>query len=198
MTVIARPAADRWGRGLLGAAIAIGTVAGGSACRQDGWDPDAQFAPSLRPVVGVRVDDGEVRLWLGRACEGVTGVRAVLETDGGADARFAATAPDPGVRLLRMRLTDDGRDVRTRSGLEVIEPLPADFEVGTADELVLSLAGATAWGTRTELRDVVEGSPKHDPDTYYFDQIGWLGPEQVADRDGEDFLTPCTPDPERS
>lgn len=157
----------------------------------DGWDPDAQFAPSLRPAVGVRLTDGQLDIWLGRPCPGVTRVSVAFDTDGERAATFEARAADPGVRLEHIHPTGHNR------GLHTTRRLPAGFDPAAADELRLTLGGVEAWGTTTDLDEVAAHSADNAADTYYFDQIGWLEPEQVAEQDGRSFLTPCTPDATR-
>lgn len=170
--------------------IPLGVSAAGCG-PDDGWDPDAQFAPSLRPASGVRVTDGALKIWLGRPCEGVTRVAVHFSADGDETARYEAETDPPGTTV---EFVDP--DGRTR-GLEVTERPPADFEWESADSLRLSISGPEAWGTRTDLAAVIAESDEHDEDTYYFDEIGWLDASAVAERDGKDFLTPCTPDPEK-
>lgn len=168
----------------------VGAVAllGLAACDSDGddWDPDAQFAPSLRPAIGVRAIDGELRLWTGTRCRRVT---RVAVTFGG--ATWEITSRRPGGAVLETFRLD-----RPPRGFRVTEPLPADFDWEHADRLGFTGDSADGvWGTTTDLDVVRDESADHPADSFYFDQVGWLDGAGVAEGNGEEFLTPCTPDP---
>jgi hypothetical protein len=177
----------------LAPALVLAAVAALAACdSDDGWDPDAPFAPSLRPVVGVRFTDDDLRIWTGTPCAGVT--RVAVRFDSGTDesTRWELTARRPGgVDLELLRL--DGPN----PGFRVTEALPTGFDWRQAEQVSFTADGPdVVWGTDTDLAVVRDGSSDHDEDTYYFDHIGWLDAAGVADGNGEDFITTCTPDPE--
>jgi hypothetical protein len=175
------------------AAVGVVGLLGFAACDTDGddWDPDAQFAPSLRPAIGARVTDGDLRLWTGTPCERVT--RVTLTFDAGTDESTTwvlTSRRARGVRLLGLSVEGPNR------GFRVAEPLPDGYAWSDADEVsFVADAEAEVWGTSTDLDVVRDESADHADDVYYFDQVGWLDDDGVAAGNGEDFLTPCTPDP---
>ncbi|UNX56592.1 hypothetical protein MF406_18270 (plasmid) [Georgenia sp. TF02-10] len=154
----------------------------------DGWDPDAQFAPSLRPAFGVRVTDGDLRFWTGSPCARVTRVALAFEPG---DAELVLTArSERGAAVEHLTLAGPPR------GLEVAEPLPEGFDWREATSVRLSVHGSpSGWGSSADLAEVVDGSADHPVDTFWFQDVGWLDPAEVAERDGETFLATCTPDP---
>jgi hypothetical protein len=79
----------------------------------------------------------------------------------------------------------------------VTKPLPPNFDWRAAEAVRISVdSGKTGgWGTTTQLAEVIKGSPEHPDDTYWFQGIGWLSPDEVAKQDGKTFLTTCTPSP---
>jgi hypothetical protein len=172
---------------------AVAVVLGLAACDTgDDWSPDAQFAPSLRPAIGVRVTDGDLRLWTGTPCRRVT--RAALTFDAGTDDSVTWVLTS---RRERGAVLDELDMDGPNRGFTVTGPLPDGYDWSDADQVSFSADAADeVWGTNTDLDVVREGSADHAADVYYFDQVGWLDPEGVEERNGEDFLTPCTPDPD--
>lgn len=159
----------------------------------DDWDPDAQFAPSLRPAFGARVTDGELMIWTGSPCVGVTRLALVFNLADADSAAETVMRSEQGVTVERLTLGE------VPAGLEVESALAPDFNWTSASTLTLVVSGPPAtWGGSTRLAEVQEGSATHDEDTYLFQDVGWLDPEQVAARDGKDFLATCTPDPQGS
>jgi hypothetical protein len=175
--------------GALGVVALLGPV----ACDTDGdeWDPDAQFAPSLRPAIGVRADDGDLLLWTGTPCRRVTRVALTFDLPGEDSARWELTSRRPGGAVLeRFRLD------RPPRGFRVSEQLPVGFDWEDADRVAFTGDGAGGvWGTNTDLDVIRAESADQADDDYWFDQVGWLDAEGVAEGNSEEFLTPCTPDP---
>jgi hypothetical protein len=58
--------------------------------------------------------------------------------------------------------------------------------------------GSGGWATSTDLAEVIKGSRQHPADTYWFQDVGWLNPADVAAKDGKTFLATCTPDPAKN
>ncbi|BBY26122.1 hypothetical protein [Mycolicibacterium sediminis] len=157
-----------------------------TSCGMFGPDPQAV---SLPLAFGARVTDGELRLWTGSPCHDVTRVTVRFTSD--AKLIFE---PAPGRRADVDYLTLDGPN----PGLRVEEALPDGFDWRTAEQVDLWIDGAAGEGSKRALvADIVAGSADHPEDTYWFQDVGWLGPDDVDELDGKTFLTPCTPDPAR-
>lgn len=175
-----------------GVLLALGLLAALGGCgTDDEWDPAAQFAPSLRPAFGARVAGGELAIWTGSPCVGVTRLALV----------FDLMEPNSAETVLRGAAgTTVERFVvgTTPAGMRVETPLPSGFDWSASKSLTLSVSGPPAsWGGPVDLDEVRDHSSEHDDQTYYFEQIGWLDPAQVAAADGTEFLATCTPDPGR-
>jgi hypothetical protein len=165
-------------------AVVISTLAV-SGCGFFGPDPEVA---SLPPVFGARVTDGQLRLWTGTPCNGVSQVvvgfspgstRLILEPPSGRPAAVEY-------------LTIDGDN----PGLHVTESLPDGFDWRATEDVLLTLGPAIGAGsTPTKIAEIVDGSAQHPDDTYYFQGFGWLGPSQVAEQNKKTLLTVCTPDP---
>lgn len=159
----------------------------------DDWNPDAQFAPSLRPVVGVRESAGDLLVWTGTPCTAVTRVTVTFDPGSDHAVTWELTARRPGgAEVDRLVLGARSQGFRTTGR----PPSDYDWHDATSMSLVVARDG-TSWGTTTDLGVVREESGDHPTDKYYFDHVGWLDRAAVHAGDGEDFLTPCTPDPAR-
>lgn len=163
-------------------------------CRSNNWEQTAPFAPSLRPAFGVRVTDGNLQFWLGTSCSAVTNVLFTFDPYKGDEARLEL-APAPGFAPDIDRLTLGG----PYRGLTVSTPLPAGFDWRSANEVMLGVhtLGEDGWGSTSQLSEVVKGSAEHTADFYWFQDVGWLNPAEVAAQNGKTFLTTCTPDPQK-
>lgn len=167
-------------------ALAVTVAFTASGCYFFGPDPEKV---SLPLAFGARVTDGELRLWTGAPCSAVTrvtvrfsaGAQLVLEPADGEPAEFD-------------HLELDG----PHPGWKIVEALPADFDWRAAEQVDLWIDGGDGEGSkRTLMTDIVDESDRHPADTFWFQDVGWLNPGQVADLDGKIFLTVCTPDPAR-
>ena len=143
---------------------------------------------SLPPVFGARVTDGQLRLWTGTPCEGLSEVSVTFSPGNG---RLILEPPAGRVADVEY-LTVDGAN----PGLNVTEALPAGFDWRTF-ETVLLIVDATegAGSTPTNIAEIIAGSDDHPDDTFYFQGIGWLNPAQVAEQNEKSLLTVCTADP---
>jgi hypothetical protein len=84
-------------------------------------------------------------------------------------------------------------------GLQVTQPLPPDFDWRSAESVRIAVVGAGekgGWGSTTQLAEVRDHSGEHPDDTYWFQSVGWLNPDEVAEKDGKTFLATCTDSPE--
>ena len=145
------PMADiaRWPRVACAALLVASATA---AC-----DTKAQFAPSLPPAAGFRVDDGVLKLWTGTPCRGVTGLRLIFDSGTEKSTEQVWSAPQPGVLVERMDLlsTAGGSSPDTAGPLQVQKPLPADYDWTKADSINFSVDGPKAFGARVDVDQVL-------------------------------------------
>ncbi len=150
--------------------------------------------PSLEPAFGARVLDGRLGIWTGSTCHDVTRLALTFDPNEDDRAELVMSAPnDIGVDVDYFTL---GRPV---PGLEVTEPLPGGFDWRSAGSVRISIRGngeSGGWGTTTQLAEVTKGSAHHPDDTYWFQGVGWLNPDEVAEQDGKTFLATCTDSPQ--
>lgn len=161
-------------------------------------DTQAQFAPSLTPAAGFRVDDGVLKLWTGTPCEGVTGLRLTFDSGTQESREQVWTAPRPGVPVERMDLLKTGRGSSpdTDGPLQVQTPLPADYDWTKAGSINFSVDGPKAHGARADVAQVLAESVQHPSGSYLFGRSGWMDAADVQRENRKSFLTVCTPDPE--
>jgi hypothetical protein len=173
------------------AALLVATVT--AAC-----DTKAQFAPSLPPAAGFRVDDGVLKLWTGTPCSGVTGLRLIFDSGTQKSTEQVWTAPQPGVLVERMDLlsTGGGPSPDTGGPLQVQKPLPADYDWTKASAINFSVDGPKAFGARVDVAQVLRESAQHPSGSYLFGQSGWMEASDVQRENKKSFLTVCTPDPQ--
>lgn len=162
--------------------------------KSDDFEPDAQFAPSLRPAFGARVDDGQLKIWTGSTCTGVTRLAILFDfpSKGNPQSELTSTSTSGA--------TVDRFTVGTApAGMKVKTPLPTGYDWQSAKTATLTLSGPPAtWGSNVQLAEVKNGSASHPQDTYYFQGVGWLDQTQVSQQDGKTFLATCTPDPAKT
>lgn len=163
-----------------------------AACRTDhGWDPSAPFAPSLRPAFGARVTDGQLRIWTGSPC---VGTRFALTFDPSREELVLTSSAEKGAQVEYLTLGGP-----YPPDLLISRPLPKGFDWRTQESMRISIYGGAhsygGWGSTTDLAEVIRGSARHPADTYWFQDVGWLNPAEVAAQDGKTFLATCTPDP---
>src|SRR3981189_1277693 len=106
----------------VGAMVATAAVVVLAACHGGGddWSPEEQFAPSLRPAFGARVTDGQLRIWTGSPCAGVTRLALTFDPD---EAELVLTAPHERPATVE-HLTLGG----PYPELTVADSLPAGFD----------------------------------------------------------------------
>lgn len=151
-------------------------------------------------MFGFRVTDGKLRIWTGAACEGTTYVLLNFGVPGSDEDALQLRTPtyegglNPGIEFEFLTLGGP------YTGFDVTNALPPGFDWRTAQHLSFDIHGPPfARGNATDFAPVVTEitghSGEHPKDTYFFPRLGWLGPAEVAARDGKDFMTTCTPDP---
>ncbi len=186
---------------LLSGLLSVGLLGGLSGCHRSsddasqggGWNPSAQFAPSLRPAFGARMTDGQLQIWTGSSCVGVTRLAITLDAGKANKAETVLTAGSGGATVERVTLGT------APQGLTVKDALPAGYDWSTASTAALSLYGpAATWGSSVDLAQVRSGSASHPANTYFFQGVGWLDAAQVAAQNGKTFLATCTLDPAKS
>lgn len=156
-----------------------------SGCQILGKNPQA---PSLPPVFGARITDGQLHFWTGTPCTQVSRV-AIAFSPGG--AQLVLKPPANEWAQLEF-LTLDGPN----PGLNVAQSLPGGFDWHTAKTVDLWMTAQEGAGsTPTNIADIIAGSPEHPDDTYYFQGFGWLNPAQISAMNRKQLLTICTPDP---
>jgi hypothetical protein len=180
----------RWPRAVCAVVLVVSAA---TAC-----DTEAQFAPSLPPAAGFRVDDGVLKLWTGTPCRGVTGLTLIFDSGTKRSAEQRWSAPRPGVSLERMDLlrTTQGSSPDGAEPLQVEKPLPADYDWTKADSIVFSVDGPKAYGARVDVDRVLSESAQHPSGSYLFGEVGWMDVSDVQRENRKSFLTVCTPDPE--
>ncbi len=148
--------------------------------------------PSLEPAFGARITDGDLQIWTGSPCHDVTELGLVFDPYGEDRAEWKLGATDPA-----------GADVEYFTfgdpvpGFTVSEDVPAGFDWRDVKDVRISVTGVSTggWGTTSQLADFVSESAEHPDDTYWFQSVGWLNPDEVAAQDGKTFLATCTPAP---
>jgi hypothetical protein len=167
-----------------GAALLL--LLGGTGCSIVGDDPEVA---SLPPVFGARVTDGRLQLSTGTPCPDAS--RVIVNFNPGSDRLILE--PEPGPSATVATLTIGG----PYPGLSPTEDLPAGFDWQRTQEVLLTVDSepAGAGSTPVRIADFADASVDHPPDSFYYPGVGWLGPEEVADRNGRSLLTVCTPDP---
>ena len=172
-------------------ALVLATVtlgAGITGCREDDAWPPERGAPSLRPAFGARVTDGQLLIWTGSRCDGVTKVNLEFTPS----LERLVLAPPPGQTATVEHLVVGGPS----PGLHATQALPVDFDWHGAESMRFWIIGHPGGpGSSADLAEVTNGSAEHDDDTYWFQDVGWLNPAQVAEKDGKTFLTTCAEEP---
>ncbi|WKG02293.1 hypothetical protein [Mycolicibacterium sp. HK-90] len=168
-----------------------------------GKSPFETTLPSAK--FGLRVNDGQLRLWTGSPCEGTTQVVLRLDTHGSGADEVRLNTPSymdedgltPGVEFEYFTLGGP------HPGFIVKESLRPGFDWREAEFLDLEIAGPPYARGIGALRfapiasEIIRNSVEHPEDTYYFHGLGWLNPDEVAAKDGKEFVALCTPDPGR-
>ncbi|MFI9503769.1 hypothetical protein [Nocardia sp. NPDC052566] len=179
-------------RRVIGAVLLLAAVTAGCETK-------AQFAPSLPPAAGFRVDDGILKLWTGTPCDGVTGLTLIFDSGTRESTEQRWTAPRPGVLVEHMDLLRTAKESAPDAGgpLQIQKPLPADYDWTTAGSLNFSVDGPKAYGARADVAQILRESAQHPSGSYLFGPRGWMDASDVRRENQKSFLTICTPDPQR-
>ncbi|OCB54810.1 hypothetical protein A5722_19175 [Mycobacterium vulneris] len=172
-------------RSALAVLLSLLVAMGFSACRTGDrpWS-DAPFAAPTRPAFGARVTDGKLEIWVPPGCVGVRSV----EVGFGFGPKLVLT--DSSGTATLDRLTVGG----PYPGLTVTEAPPPDFDWRTEEYLFLNVQSTPGgYPATARMAEVVAGSNSHPADTFFFDGVGWLDPEGVAQKEGKEFEGVCTP-----
>lgn len=167
-----------------GALVALAVALLG-VCGCDPWD-SASFGPPHPVAFGARVADGNLRVWTGSPCGRTTQVMLSFEPSRAELVLTASSAE--GVTFERITLGGP-----YPPGLEVSRPLPDGFDWRSQQSMRISVdSDSDGWGTSTDLTLVIRESGQHPKDAYWFQDVGWLDPAEVAAQDGKTFLATCT------
>jgi hypothetical protein len=149
---------------------------------------------------GIRLVDGDLKIWTGSPCEGVTEINLIFTAPPDDRTELQLYTPTagrgftPGVEVEYVSLGGP------HPGLQVSKALPPDFDWRAANRLSIHVGGPpVARGADIDfppiVAEITEHSSEHSEDTFFFPGLGWLDPAEVAAGDGREFLTLCTPDP---
>lgn len=182
-------------RRMLCLGVAFATLMALCAC-------DPLGKPSLPVQFGVRVTDGQLRLWTGSPCRGTTAVNVTFNMDrpDKAELKLEAT-PLPEVVGSQKAPPNPGTEVEYFTvggpypGFGVVTQLPPGFDWRTADTVFIFPQAPHAFGATSKLGEAIKESDRHPADTYWFEGFGWLNPQDIAAQDGTKFLTLCSRDP---
>lgn len=153
---------------------------------------------------GFRVTDGELSIWTGSPCLGATRIDLVFEPyEGTREELQLATQTyqgrlTPGVEVQYVTLG------APNPGFQVTTPLPPGYDWRSAQRLSFAIDGPPVSRGPSNIdfapvvAEITENSARHPEDTYFFPDLGWLGPADIAAGNGVDFLTMCTPDPAKA
>ena len=151
-------------------------------------DPVPEEGPQYPVVFGVRADGDHLLVSTGRECPARTkfDIQAPRIAEPSVIRFLNLTALTP---VTFIDLTDPGPQFRRDS----ISDVPG-WEVHTVEITTDLPRGPDPFFSRLEITNLKEESFNH-PEQYYFGEMGWLTPDDVAARDGIDLLTICTPRP---
>ncbi|OKH78945.1 hypothetical protein EB75_25670 [Mycobacterium sp. ST-F2] len=166
-----------------------------------GCDPLGR--PSLSPEFGIRVTDGKLHIWTGSPCRGTTAIDLTFDREHSDSAALKLEATRlPEVAQSHKVPPNPGTEVEYFTvggpypGFDVVQPLPPGFDWRTAETVSFRADGApTAWGSTSKLAEAIKESDRHPADTYWFQGVGWLNPQDVGAQDGTTFLALCSRDP---
>lgn len=179
-------------------AIAAIAVSLGGCESQRGRNPYETSLPSSK--FGFRVTNGQLRIWTGSPCEGTTEIVVKVRGPGSDEATLQIYTPTyepgltPGIEFEHLTLGGP------YPGFNVMTPLPPGFDWRKAEYFQIDVGGPpVSRGLGRNFApiatEIIVHSAEHPENTYYFPDVGWLDPAEVAAKNGNEFLTVCTPDP---
>ncbi|MDA4086562.1 hypothetical protein MHAS_03743 [Mycolicibacterium hassiacum DSM 44199] len=151
---------------------------------------DPVLEPGIPETFGARVTDGKLRIWTVTPCT----------ESNGYSLRFRP--PDPTYRDIWYEVwnSQDSPPVEIEhltfgeepEGMSTRRPLPDGFDWRTMQSVELGIhRPAYHREGVVDVAEVLAGSASHADDTYYFQGVGWLTPDEARDQEGRTFLSPC-------
>jgi len=144
--------------------------------------------PQYPVVFGIRVTDNHFWISTARPCP-THAVLSVVFPGSKMATPISVTLLKP---IDTLDLTDPGPDVTVQ------QYMAQGFlwsDEGTRVEITTQFPdGSSSFFSAVNFTDLQEESADY-PDQFFFGQMGWLAPDDVAARDGIDLLTVCTPRP---
>ena len=155
-------------------------------------DP-VEVVPEYPVVFGVRADGDHVLLSTGRECPKGTGFDISLPYTSKENLvpRFEHMVARQAVTVID--LTDPGPQMK----VDYRYPDTAEVELNNYETIEITVDlphGPDPFFSSLSYANLQERSMNH-PDQFYYGEMGWLTPDDVAARDGVDLLTICTPRP---
>ncbi|WP_375000300.1 hypothetical protein [Aeromicrobium sp. CTD01-1L150] len=146
--------------------------------------------PDAPTQAGLRVDDGDLAVWTGaEPCEDVGRLFVKFRTsEPRVSDELRLDSDVGGARLGPFWVQELQED--PPEPLEIEQRLPASFDL--ADYETVTMIGL--WGGSVPLEPVVAASADHPGEYWFGEDLGWMTASEAAERDGEDFYSPCATD----
>jgi len=147
-------------------------------------------SPSLLVYWGVRTDGDDLKFSFGSTCDPPFTVNVLFASYGqfaGQDFSFSTSESIAGFDMDALP-----------SDAVILSSLPESYDWRKSPMMTLYLQFSdTSWSwlygmAEDDLAEVM-ASDQHPSNEYYFGDIGWMTPAEVAARDGVDLLTVCHP-----
>ncbi|MFI9504769.1 hypothetical protein [Nocardia sp. NPDC052566] len=140
-------------------------------------------SPGLPRALGARVTAGELRIWMGARCFGSTHLTFLFHPSETSVLLVADNGDETEFEYVTLGLNP---------GWTISKPLPAGFDWTKEKRFTFSGSGQ---GGHSDIETIMKDSAAHPDDTYWFEDVGWLNPVDLAAKDGKTFLAACSPNP---